>query len=71
MTLIPVTAPMSVFMRMGLSDIAAWEIAVSIILLLLGIVGGLWLAAKAFRAFLLMYGQTPKMGDILRILRRA
>ena len=71
MTLFPVTAPMSVFVRIGLAEIAVWEIIVSIILLIVGIVGGLWLAAKAFRAFLLMYGKTPKMGEILRILWRA
>ena len=71
MTLFPVTAPMSVFVRMGLAEIAVWEISVSIILLIAVIIGGLWLAAKAFRAFLLMYGKTPKMGEILRILWRA
>ena len=71
MTLFPVTAPMSVFVRIGLAEIAVWEIVVSIILLIAGIIGGLWLAAKAFRAFLLMYGKTPKIGEILRILWRA
>lgn len=71
MTLFPVTAPMSVFVRIGLAEIALWEILVSIILLIVGIVGGLWLAAKAFRAFLLMYGKTPKAGEILRMLWRA
>jgi len=71
LTLFPVTAPMSVFVRMGLSEIAVWEIVTSIILLLFGIVGGLWLAAKSFRAFLLMYGKAPKLGEIFRILWKA
>ncbi len=71
LTLFPVTAPMSIFVRMGLSEISTWEIAVSIILLIAGIIGGLWLAAKAFRAFLLMYGKAPRLGEIFRILWRA
>ena len=71
LTLFPVTAPMSVFVRIGLSEIAVWEIAASIILLIIGIIGGLWLAAKCFRAFLLMYGKAPRIGEIFRILWRA
>lgn len=71
LTLFPVTAPMSIFVRMGLSEIAVWEIIVSVILLIIAIVGGLWLAAKSFRAFLLMYGKAPKMGEIMRILWKA
>ena len=71
LTLIPVTAPMSVFVRMGLAEISAWELAVSIILLIAGIIGGLWLAAKSIRAFLLMYGKAPRLGEIFRILWRA
>ncbi|MCJ7604856.1 MAG: ABC transporter permease [Dehalococcoidales bacterium] len=71
LTLIPVTAPMSVFVRMGTSDIALWEYIASITLLILGIIGGLWLAAKIFRVFLLMYGKTPNLKDIIRLVRQA
>lgn len=71
LTLFPVTAPMSVFVRMGMSEIAPWQIIVSVCLLILSIVGGLWVAAKAFRAFLLMYGKTPSFREILRLLKHA
>jgi ABC-2 type transport system permease protein len=71
LTLFPVTAPMSVFVRMGMSEIAPWEIVASVCLLILSIIGGLWLAAKAFRIFLLMYGKTPKFVEVLRLLRQA
>ncbi len=40
----------------------------SISLLVAGIIGGLVLAAKVFRVFRLMYGKTPKIGDVIRIL---
>ncbi len=71
LTLIPVTAPMSIFIRMGTGDIALWEYIASSALLLLGIVGGLWLAAKIFRVFLLMYGKTPGLKEMVRMLRQA
>lgn len=71
LTLIPLTAPMMVFIRLGTSEIPAWELFLSISFLIAGIIGGLWLAAKAFRVFLLMYGKTPKLGEIIRLLRQA
>ncbi|MFC2063385.1 ABC transporter permease [Chloroflexota bacterium] len=71
LTLIPVTAPMSVFVRLGMSEIAVWELILSICFLVIGIVGGLLLAAKTFRIFLLMHGKTPKLGEVLRLLKQA
>ncbi|MFC1900332.1 ABC transporter permease [Chloroflexota bacterium] len=71
LTLFPVSAPMSVFIRMGISEIALWELILSIIILILSIIGGLWLAAKTFRVFLLMYGKTPRLGEILHLLKQA
>ena len=71
LTLIPITAPMMVFIRLGMSELPVWELLLSISLLIFGIIGGLWLAAKAFRVFLLMYGKRPKLSDIIHLLRQA
>ena len=71
LTMIPITAPMAVFMRLGTSGIPIWELVMSISFLLAAIIGALVLASKAFRTFLLMYGKTPKLKEIIRILRRA
>ncbi len=71
LTLFPLTAPITVMLRMGLSDIPVWQLAVSIILMIATILGLLVLAAKIFRAFLLMHGKTPKLGEIVRYLRQA
>ena len=71
LTLIPVTAPMSVFVRLGMSEIATWELTLSICILIISIIGAIILAAKTFRVFLLMYGKTPKFKEILRLLRQA
>ena len=71
LTLIPVTAPMSVFVRLAASTIAPWEYAASITIMLLSIVGGLWLAAKVFRVFLLSYGKRPNVKEIVRLVRES
>jgi len=71
LTMIPFTAPITVFMRLGIAEIPAWELALSIGLLVAAIIGALVLAAKIFRTFVLMYGKTPKFGEIIRCLREA
>jgi len=69
LTIFPVTAPMTVMLRLGVSDIAAWQLAVSIAVLVLSTIGVLFLSVKAFRVYLLMYGKRPKFGEIIRSLR--
>lgn len=71
LTLFPISAPMSVFVRMGISEVALWELVVSIIILILSIIGGLLLSAKTFRVFLLMYGKTPKLREIVHLIRQS
>ena len=71
LTMIPITAPVTVFIRLGTSGIPTWELVLSIGLLVVSIVGSLVLAAKVFRTFLLMYGKRPRLGEIIRCLREA
>lgn len=71
LTIFPITAPVTVMVRLGLADVALWELTVSIALLVAAIIGSLLLAAKVFRTFLLMYGKRPKLGEIVRSLRNA
>ena len=71
LTLFPFTAPITVMLRMGLTDIPIWQLAVSIILMIATILGLLVLSAKIFRTFLLMYGKTPRLGEIVKLLRQA
>ena len=71
LTIFPFTAPITVMLRMGLTDIPIWQLAVSMILMVATILGLLVLAAKIFRTFLLMHGKTPRLGEIVRYLRQA
>ena len=69
LTIFPVTAPVEVMVRLGVSDIPAWQLAASIAVLGLSIIGALLLTSRVFRTYLLMYGKRPKFGEIIRSLR--
>jgi ABC-2 type transport system permease protein len=56
---------------MGITDIPTWQLITSMALMILTIIGSKFLAGKIFRTFLLMYGKTPKLGEIIRMLRQA
>jgi ABC-2 type transport system permease protein len=69
LTFIPITAPITVMVRLGLSEIPIWELAVSILILILSIIGCFVLATKLFRTYLLMYGKRPNLNEIIRSFR--
>ena len=69
LTIFPVTAPMAAMLRLGVSDIPTWQLAVSLAVLALSIIGVLFLAIRSFRIYLLMYGKRPGWGEIIRTLR--
>lgn len=69
LTIFPITAPVTLMLRLGSTDVAAWQIAVSILVLLLSVAGGLLLTARIVRTYLLMYGKRPGLGEIIRSLR--
>jgi ABC-2 type transport system permease protein len=69
LTVFPFTAPVTLMLRMGASTVPAWQIILSIVVLVLSVVGGLFLTARIVRAFLLMYGKRPSLGEIFRSIR--
>ena len=68
-TIFPLSSPVEVIMRLGVSVIPVWQLAVSIGVLVLTIVGTLLLTTRIFRVYLLMYGKRPGIGEVLRNLR--
>jgi ABC-2 type transport system permease protein len=69
LTFFPITAPTMMMVRYGVTNIPAWQLAVSVAIMVISIVGGLFLAARMFRIYLLMYGKRPSFGEIARALR--
>ena len=68
---VPLTSPVMMLLRLGLSDVPPGQIAISLVLLAAAIVLSLWAGAKIFRASLLMYGKRPSLKDLGRAFRQA
>ena len=71
LTFIPFTAPITVIVRLGLSQIPVWELGLSILILILTIWGCFVLATKLFRTYLLMYGKRPDLKAIVQSFRES
>jgi len=68
-SIFPFSAPVLVMLRLGMTGVPVWQLAVSIAVLVLSIAGGLLLVAKLLRAYVLMYGKRPNLGEIIHNLR--
>ena len=71
LSIFPVTAPIQVMVRLGLSTVPLWQILTSIGVLIASITLGMVVAIKVFRLYMLMSGKRPKLGEIVRTLREA
>ena len=71
LTFFPLTSPITAMIRISTKAIAPWEIALSIVIIVTSVVVTMWVAAKLFRVFLLMYGKRPALREIVRYLREA
>ena len=57
MSLFPLTAPMTIIIRLSFTTIPIWQGIASITILVLSAIGSVWLAGRAFRLGMLRYGQ--------------
>lgn len=69
LTLIPVTAPLSVILRLSFGSVPAWQIVLSMGLMLAVTLFTVWASAKIFRYTLLMYGKRATPRELWRVLR--
>ncbi len=60
----PLTAPMSIALRIGFTTIPTWQVIVSVTILVLSAIGSVWLAGRAFRLGMLRYGQRLRWAEI-------
>ena len=70
-TLLPTTASVTAMMRLPTEGIPAWQLVLSLALLVAAILFCMWAGAKIFRASLLMYGKRPSLRQIVRYVREA
>ena len=53
----PLTAPLTMLIRDGMTIIPTWQIVVCSIIMILSAIGAIWLAGRAFRLGMLRYGK--------------
>jgi ABC-2 type transport system permease protein len=68
-SLVPFSAPVLVMLRLGIAGVPVWQLVASMAVLVASVLGGLWIAAKLLRIYLLMYGKRPRLREIVRALR--
>ncbi len=66
LTYIPVTAPVTGFIRLAIGAMGPLETVAALLVLAASAAGALWLAMRLFRAYLLMYGKRPTLKDMAR-----
>jgi ABC-2 type transport system permease protein len=57
------------YLRLSLTAVPAWQIALSVGLMLVTIYAILWVASRIYRVGILMYGKKPTLPEILRWLK--
>ena len=68
---IPFTSPMAMFTRIAMSTVPWYEIAIFIGILIASTFGIGILSAKIYRVGVLMYGTSPKIGNIIKAVWKA
>jgi ABC-2 type transport system permease protein len=69
MSYIPFWTPTIMLMRIGVGSVAGWEIALTIVLMIITIIICTFIAARIYRFGVLMYGQKPGLGQLIKVIR--
>ena len=69
LSLVPLLAPLLMFLRISVLMPPMWQIALSIALTLLTIWGVVWMASRIYRVGILMYGKRPTFPELVRWAR--
>jgi ABC-2 type transport system permease protein len=71
LSLVPIWTPITMFIRILVSEPPLWQVALSIALAALTVVFLLWATSKIFRVGLLSYGKRPTIPELWRWLKVA
>ena len=70
LSLIPFSSPLAMMIRLPFGGVQTYEIALSMILLIIGFLGTTWISAKIYRVGILTYGKKASYKDLYKWLRR-
>jgi ABC-2 type transport system permease protein len=66
---VPFLTPTVMIMRIGAGSVAAWEIALTIVLMFVAIAICAFISARIYRFGVLMYGQRPGLKQLFKVVR--
>jgi ABC-2 type transport system permease protein len=66
LSLVPISSPIIMPIRMAVTGVPPLELAGSLVFLAIGCIAALWLASRIYRVGLLMYGKRPTMREMAR-----
>lgn len=67
---VPFWTPTLMLVRIALGTVAWWEIPLTVAIMLAAILVCAWFAARLYRMGVLMYGQRPRLRQIVRLVRQ-
>jgi ABC-2 type transport system permease protein len=67
---VPFWTPTTMLMRLGVGSVAWWEIPLTIGLMIIAICVCAFISARIYRFGVLMYGQKPGLGQLIKIVRK-
>jgi ABC-2 type transport system permease protein len=68
-TFFPLTAATGLMLRFAMTTLPTWQIALSVAIQVMAVIGAMWLAAKVFRLGMLMYGKRLTPRELWRAIR--
>ena len=71
LSLFPFSSPVLMVVRMSVTVVPAWQVAVSLLLLTGAFVGAVWVASRIYRIGILMVGKKATLADLWRWARTA
>src|SRR5215510_13073641 len=69
LSMVPFFAPTLMMLRIAVINPPAWQVLLSMAIMLATIMGFVWLSAKIYRVGILMYGKRPNLAELGRWLR--
>ena len=70
-SMFPLTAPLLMFLRVALQSPPAWQVGLSVGLMVATVFGLVWVCGRIYRVGILMYGKRPTLPEIMKWIRYA
>jgi ABC-2 type transport system permease protein len=70
-SIFPLTSPINMISRIASTSVPAWQILLSILLMVATFFGIMWLAAKIYRVGILMYGKKATFKDLAKWIKQS